>query len=102
MYPFIDLGIYQQPTYGILLALAFLICYFRVWKTAPDFGLDKESIGNLFFWLLLGGFLGARVLYIVVEWKDFLANPWEMILSRTNFVFSWGTSGGLYFGDNLC
>ena len=98
MYPFIDFGFYKQPTYGLVLALALLLIYWRTWKTAPMFNLERENVANAFFWILLGGIIGGRLLYVIIEWKYFFEHPVEIIFSRTNLVFYGGFIGSLITG----
>jgi phosphatidylglycerol:prolipoprotein diacylglycerol transferase len=41
--------------------------------------LDPQKILDLCFYLLIASILGGRLLYVVVEYKYFLANPIEML-----------------------
>lgn len=42
------------------------------------FGIDKNEVDNLAFWLVIVGILGARIYYILFDLDYFLANPDEI------------------------
>jgi phosphatidylglycerol:prolipoprotein diacylglycerol transferase len=69
--------------------------YFVCKAAAAKEGLPANVFAHIFFWALVFGFLGARVTYILVEWKWFLANPLGVIFSRSGFVFYGGVIAGI-------
>jgi len=41
-------------------------------------------------WLTSGGFIGAKAAYLIVKWREFVADPWRMLVHwRIGWVF-WG------------
>lgn len=62
-------------TYGFLIAIGFLSCIFTVQKLAGRAGLDKERVLDLCFWMLIVGFIGARVLYVFTRLDYFMDDP---------------------------
>jgi phosphatidylglycerol:prolipoprotein diacylglycerol transferase len=52
--------------------------------------MDPEQIADLSFWLLMTGFLGARVLFIITRMDYFLSNPLD--------VFKVWEGGLVFFG----
>lgn len=77
-------------TYGLMIALGLLVAISLGSWRARRRGLPPETLFDLSFVALVAGFAGARVLYIIVEWDAFRADPMAMILSRTGFVFLGG------------
>lgn len=78
-WPFIDgLGL---RWYGLLMAIAVLIGLFLTKFLAERQHLEKEPgqasdrIENLALWLVLGGFVGARIYYVASHWSEFQSNP---------------------------
>lgn len=77
-------------TYGLMLALAFLVGLLITLSEAKRTGQNPDFYGSLFLGLLLSAVLGARIAFVAFFWEDFKDNP----LSALNV-----TSGGLmYFG----
>jgi phosphatidylglycerol:prolipoprotein diacylglycerol transferase len=75
----INLGPIPIHTYGFLIAIGFLTAVFTIRKLAEAAKLDAERALDLTFWLLLVGFLGARVLFILTRFSYFMSEPLEML-----------------------
>jgi len=82
-------------SYGFFVSLGIISAYLFIVSQASHFGLRREVVADLIFWIVIGGFLGARMLYILVSWPFFLQNPLSYIFSRAGFVFYGGLLGGL-------
>jgi len=90
------LGPFTLPTYGVLLAIAFVAGLWVVNRQAKRAGLDPARITDLAVWVLLGGLLGAKLLLLAVEWRFYLHNKMEMLsLFRSGGVFYGGLLGAL-------
>ncbi|MEW6407606.1 MAG: prolipoprotein diacylglyceryl transferase [Patescibacteria group bacterium] len=89
----IHLGSIPIQTWGLLVALGFLVgtlfSYFRAKKA----NINPDHILNLAFWSLLGGILGSRLLFVFGDLKYFLENPLE--------IFSLWHGGMSIFGGVL-
>ena len=71
MFPkIISTGSFYLPTYGVLVALAFLAGLTITVKLARRSGLDAELITNLAVYCALAGLLGAKLLMILFDWPD--------------------------------
>jgi phosphatidylglycerol:prolipoprotein diacylglycerol transferase len=83
--------------FGVCIALAFLAGMWTAARRAPRIGVPGETIADLVVpWLLLGGILGARVMFIVTYWQDeFAGKPWWEIfmIQRGGLVFYGGLIG---------
>lgn len=91
MYPVLfKFGPFTIYSYGVLVAIGCLFGFFYVQKEAKRTVADSEKIMRLFLWVLISGFLGGRILYILVEWENFLHDPLRTIFSRGGFVFYGG------------
>lgn len=82
-------------TYGFFVFLGILCGYLFALKESRRYGIEKDKVSDLLFWALLSGFISARLLYIVINWKDFLDAPLGFILSGSGFVFYGGLVGGV-------
>ena len=96
MFPILfKLGPVTIYTYGAFVSLGVIASYLVCKNQADKEGISREIFSHIFFWALVWGFLGARVVYILVEWEWFLSNPLGVILSRSGFVFYGGIISGL-------
>jgi phosphatidylglycerol:prolipoprotein diacylglycerol transferase len=92
MFPrLIQFGSHSLPTYGVLVALAFLTALWIASKFAKQRGLDGEKVVNLGVYCALVGMLGAKLMMIALD-PDLRAHPAE--------IFSLATlqSAGIFYG----
>jgi phosphatidylglycerol:prolipoprotein diacylglycerol transferase len=89
------IGKFTIYSYGFFVFLGISISFVLMVRKAPRYGIDKDIVSDLVFWMVLGGFVGARILYILVNWHYFLEDPLGVGLSRAGFVFYGGIFGGL-------
>ena len=99
MYPILfKLGPFTVYTYGFFIFLGILFGYMAIAKEAVKRGIDRNVFSTIIFWTVIFGFLGAKILYILIEFNYFLKEPLSMI--RSGFVFYGGVISGitaLYF-----
>ncbi len=95
----LKIGFFEIYSYGFILAIAFLVCGFLASRRARQFDLGQEIVWDLFFWILLGGIAGARILYIFLNFNFFLRNPAEVFMVwHGGLVWYGGFLGGVLFG----
>jgi len=70
--------------YGLMYLVAFTVTYVLVRYQVREKGLSvaKDDVLNLFFWLIVGLMVGARLVAVTVYSPDgyYLTHPWEIIL----------------------
>ena len=75
----IDLGFIQIYWYSITMflgvALGSILTYFEIKRLK----LDKEYFFNMLFYVIIFGFLGARLYYVLFNLDYYLANPYEIL-----------------------
>ena len=54
-------------TYGVLIAVGFLLAIVMTSRQARREGTDPDRLLDLAFWLLVAGFVGARLLFILTD-----------------------------------
>jgi len=84
----IKLGPFTIYSYGLLIALGFIIATFLAAKQAARVNIPEDKITTLSMLILISGIVGARACYILLNIKDYIANPVEIIML---------THGGLVF-----
>jgi len=62
-------------TYGLMIFLGFIVGLNLAQRYARQIGEDDELIGDMGFWLLAWGLVGARVLFIMVNWGTYSSDP---------------------------
>jgi len=76
MWPIIlKVGPVTLRSYGLTIALGFLVVLYLVQRDARKLGVDSRVINDAAFWVLLSGLLGARVVHILMypesySWRD--------------------------------
>jgi phosphatidylglycerol:prolipoprotein diacylglycerol transferase len=89
---FIHLGPFDIHTYGVMVAIGFMVGLWVAARRAPIEGIKSEQIADLGVWLIITGMLGGKLFHIIFFWNDFIAG-WraEGIRSlREGFVFYGG------------
>jgi phosphatidylglycerol:prolipoprotein diacylglycerol transferase len=67
-------------TYGVLIALGFIFGIGIGVREARRTGFDEEAVLDMGFWALLSGMVGARIYFILVNWKEyFVTHPWVRV-----------------------
>lgn len=87
--------------YGLMIALGVLCALIVAGRRAKKRGLDIEIVYSLGILALVFGFLGAKILYCLVELKAFLNNPLQA-LSGSGFVVYGGIVGGIIASIVYC
>ncbi len=87
-----EIGDFFVPTYGVLVAAAFLIALWIASRLARLAGLDPEAVTNLGVYCAISGLVGAKLLLILFEWEYYAANPGQI------FTLSTLRAGGVFHG----
>jgi phosphatidylglycerol---prolipoprotein diacylglyceryl transferase len=66
--------------YGLLIVTGILAAIFVVFRLADAYGIKKNDIIDLTFWLVLAGIIGARLYHVALEWPYYLDHPWAALM----------------------
>ncbi len=66
-------------SYGVLLAFSFLLGIKLASVRAEKAGLDPKRIADLVFYMLLPALLGARLLYVFLNFSQYRDNLWSIV-----------------------
>ncbi|MGE4232005.1 MAG: prolipoprotein diacylglyceryl transferase [Bacteriovoracia bacterium] len=86
----LNLGSFQIHTYGVLIAIGFLVCIYFCKREAERIGISAERIIDLGFWSLLIGMFGSRVLFVITRWDYFSKVPIESFYVWQGGLVFWG------------
>lgn len=97
MHPIIfQFGPITLYSYGLLVATGFIIGTLLASREAGALNIPPEKIINLFLAILISGIIGARLLYVILNIKDYASNPVEIIMvTRGGLVFYGGAMSAL-------
>lgn len=99
MYPILlEIGPLQIGSYGVLLATAFITAFLLInWQFRKN-NCNVNLAWDLHFLAIFGGMVGARILFILENFSEFLQAPLSMIFSTTGF----SVLGGYVLAIGLC
>ncbi len=80
--------------YGLMIGIGVILAMLTGEKRAAKFGLKGDMVYSVTIVAVLFGFLAAKILFIITQWKDFIADPKEF-LSTSGFVVYGGLIGGI-------
>ena len=97
MYPIlIDIFGFSIHSYGVLLAIGFMVGISLSVKESIRVQVDPEKILNLIFWILISSIIGSRVFHCIVFYPQYVDNPLRILyLWEGGLVFYGGFIGAL-------
>jgi phosphatidylglycerol:prolipoprotein diacylglycerol transferase len=103
MFPrLIQIGSFYLPTYGVILAIAYLVGIWMLRRKARAEGLPEQKIFDFSLYVLAAAILGAKALLVIVEWRRYASNPRSLVeVLRSGGVFYGGliaaTTVGIWY-----
>src|SRR5580700_2345776 len=92
MFPrLVQIGNFSLPTYGALVAIAFLVALWLTSRFAKERGVSSEKVVNLGVYCALTGMLGAKILMIALD-PEYRLHPGEIFTRETL------QSAGIFYG----
>ena len=88
------IGSFPINTYGVLMALAFLVALFMASRLGERDGLKRERVFDMGLWMLLAGLIGSKLLMLLAE-PEYRADPSRLL--SLDFL----RSGGVWYGGFL-
>ncbi|MEN6316477.1 MAG: prolipoprotein diacylglyceryl transferase [Clostridiaceae bacterium] len=95
------IGFISIHGYGLMIGIGILCALVIAGKRAKKKGLDADFVYSLGIVSLVFGFIGAKLLYCIVEINAFLNDPMR-ILSGSGFVLYGGIIGGILAAMIYC
>jgi len=98
----IQIGSFYLPTYGVVLAIAYLVGIWMLRRKARAEGLPEQKIFDFSLYVLAAAILGAKALLVIVEWRHYLRDPRNLVeVLRSGGVFYGGliaaTAVGIWY-----
>lgn len=90
MLPFIHVFGLSIPMYGICMFVGVAFGMTLVHILRKHLALSEDDFYSAIIWTILGGMIGAKLLYLIVEFRQIIENP--------GFLLNSITSGFVYYG----
>jgi len=87
------IGSLTITSFGVMMALAFLTAYRILSSELARVGRDPEFAGDLLMGALIGGIVGAKLYYMLLNWDLTSRDPFGMLFSRAGLVWYGGLLG---------
>lgn len=97
MHPILlKIGPFTVFSYGVMVAIGFGIVAYLAARRAGAFGMQSDAVLDLVIYLVLGGIIGARLLYVALNAGDFVRHPIDIFrLSQGGLAFHGGLIAGI-------
>lgn len=89
-----SIGKFTIHGYGLMIGLGFMAAVLLGCYRAKLKGLSADHLSSMAICVLIFGFMGGKLLFIIVEYKDFFANPLGA-LGSSGFVVYGGIITGI-------
>lgn len=96
MLPYINILGRQIPMYGIMMALGVGAAFLLMGYTAKSWGQKKNDVFYGALYAIIGALIGAKLLYVIVDFETVLKNPLAFLTGGA--VFYGGVIGGAVGG----
>lgn len=98
MYSDVHIGPVTIHMYGLMIAVGFVVGYLIADYRAKKKGLSQDIVLGILWCAVIGGFVGARVLYYIVSYKDIMKDISILWDFANGYVVYGGILGGVFAG----
>lgn len=88
-------GLPSLQAYGVMVAAGILLATALAWRLSRQRGVRADFALDAVFWAVVCGFIAARLLYIAVSFREWLADPVAVTFGSGGGVFLGGLAGGI-------
>lgn len=88
--------------YGLMIGIGILAAYIVTDYRAKKINVDREPIFNIAIWGVIGGILGAKLLYYMTVIQQIISDPKLLLNISDGFVVYGGIIGGILSAFLYC
>lgn len=93
--PFLNIPV-TIYTYGFMIALGLLAATYITAIRSNKYNIDKQVVFDAVFYMVISGIIGSRLLYVLLNWQQYFANPVHIFyIHQGGLVFYGGLIGGI-------
>lgn len=86
-------------SFGLMVTLGFAAGLWLAYRLAKSSGLPAEGLVDAAAWILVASILGARLLFVLLNWHDFVGRWGEVLKTwQGGMSFHGGLAGGVLAG----
>ena len=89
-----SIGRFTVHGYGLMIGLGFMLAVLIGCSRAKKMGFNEDHFFNMCVLVLIFGWIGGKILYVIVEFGDFVRNPLS-VLGSGGFVVYGGILSGI-------
>lgn len=97
-----SVGPFTVYGYGLMIAIGIIAAYLTGEYRAKKYKLDADKVFYIVIWAVVGGLLGAKILYMITQIKEIIANPKLLLDVTDGFVVYGGIIGGILSAMLYC
>lgn len=97
----LKIGPLTLHSYGLFIGIGFLVALILAEKRAPKNEMDPEVVSAFGLYCAVTGILGAKILFCILGWRDFIKDPLAMLGSSGLVVYG-GIIGGILAAVVYC
>lgn len=102
MFNDIKIGPVTFHMYGLMIAIGFMAALLMCLKRGKKRALDEDIIYGIFFCAIIGGMVGCRLLYYIVELPQVIKDPSILWNFKNGYVVYGGIIGGVLSSMVYC
>lgn len=102
MFNDIKIGPITIHMYGLMIAIGFMMALFMTLRRGKKKDFDEDIIYGIFFCAIIGGMLGTRLLYYIVELPHIIEDPSILWDFSHGYVVYGGIIGGVLASMVYC
>lgn len=102
MFNDITIGPITIHMYGLMIAIGFGAALIMTLKRGKKRDFDEDTIWGIFFCAIIGGIVGTRLLYYIVEIKNIIEDPSILWNFKNGYVVYGGIIGGILASYIYC
>lgn len=87
-------GDFAVTSFGVMMALAFFAGYQVIRSELKRLGKDPDIAADILLGALIGGIVGAKIYYVLLNWDRTAVDPFGMLFARSGLVWYGGFFGG--------
>lgn len=96
-----SIGKFTVHTYGVMIAIGVILCAVMGYFRAKKLNMKEESVIDITILCVVTGFLGAKLLFVLISFRQFLQNPLS-VLGSSGFVVYGGIIVGVLSAMIYC
>lgn len=96
-----SIGKFTIHGYGLMIAIGIVLCVFLGIYRAKKYNMEQEAVLDIAIYSVIAGFLGAKLLFVIVEFPRFLKDPLGLLGSE-GFVVYGGIIAGVFAAMVYC